>query len=320
MLTSIRGLTAATLSAGLFLSAAPALAMGNGASDPVSEPEPVEAKTTNAIVADDAISPELIAAAAALETEGLTLAQSPAEIDGLEAIERAAAPIDSETASQLGEETGFTFSANIAFATEYRFRGVALTDGEFAVQGGFDLSHSSGFYVGTWASNLDEQTVGYGSTELDIYGGWSGDLTDGLSADVGVIGYLYPDAGPGDFDYVEFYGSLSVGIGPGSLTGGIAYAPDQDSLGGTDNLYLYTDVSVGIPETPITLNGHLGYTDGFLTFTTDSEALDWSISADVAIGPATLSAAYIGVEGDAIIDPTGTFTDDAFVVTLSASF
>ncbi|MCK0129138.1 TorF family putative porin [Erythrobacter sp. F6033] len=307
MLTSIRGLSAATLSAGFLLSAAPAFA-----SDTVSE----EANTS--IESGDVeINAELLAASVEIDGTEAGLVLTPA-------FDRANAPIDELEVSNIqgeeDEESPLTFSANIAMATEYRFRGVALTDGNFAVQGGFDVSHESGLYVGTWASNLDEQTVGYGSIELDLYGGWSGDLTDGISADVGGIFYLYPDAGAGDFDYYEFYGSLSFGIGPASLTGGIAYAPDQDSLGGTDNLYLYTDVSVGIPDTPITLNGHVGYTDGFLTFTTDSEAIDWSISADVSFGPATLSAAYVGVEGDVLVDPTGTFTDDAFVVTLSASF
>lgn len=294
MLTSIRGLSAATLSAGLFLSAAPALASeGGDTSD---------------------ISADLIAASAALDGT----AESEDKPVLTLAVERAGEPVGE--ASEIAGESGISVSANVAFTSEYRFRGVDLSGGEFAVQGGFDVALPSGFYVGTWASSLDEQTVGYGSTELDIYGGWGGDLTDGVSADVGVIGYLYPDAGPGEFDYVEFYGSLTVGLGPASLTGGVAYAPDQDSLGGTDNLYLYTDVSVGIADTPITLNGHLGYTDGFLTFTTDGEAIDWSVSVDVAVDPLTVSFAYVGVEGDGLIDPGGVFTDDAFVVTVSASF
>ncbi len=301
MLTSIRGLTAATFSAGLLLSAAPAFATETASEEAIG----VESSSSELISVEAELS-----GAAPVENE---VVLSPAAARTIE-------PVEQAEANAVGGEGEFSFSANVAFATEYRFRGVALTDGEFAIQGGFDLSHSSGFYVGTWASNLDEQTVGYGSAELDLYGGWSGDLTDGLSADVGVIGYLYPDAGPGDFDYIEFYGSLSASLGPASITGGIAYAPEQDSLGGTDNLYLYTDVGVGIPDTPLTITGHLGYTDGFLTFTTDSEAIDWSISADLALGPATLSAAYVGVEGDTLIDPFKTFTDDAFVVTLSASF
>lgn len=313
MLTSIRGLSAATLSVGLLLSAAPAFALE--ASSETSTPSP-EGNVSGEAVIDGAISEELIAVSVALDNHaangtGLVLTTQ---------VERSSEPVDATAASNMGGESGITFSGNIAFTSEYRFRGVDLSGGEFAVQGGFDLSHSSGLYVGTWASNLDEQTVGFGSTEVDVYGGWSGDVAGGLSADVGVIAYLYPDAGAGNFNYVEFYGSLSVAIGPASLTGGVAYAPDQDSLGSTDNLYLYTDLGIGIPDTPITIKGHLGYTDGFLTFTNDSKAIDWSIGADVAVGPVTFTAAYVGVEGDVLVDPAGTFTDDAFVVTIAASF
>ena len=302
MLTSIRGLSAATLSVGLFMTAAPALA------DNVSAGEASELTE---------VSEELVTASAALDAEPILSTQT-----------RAIQPIDEAEANKMAGESGLTFSANVAFATEYRFRGVNLSDGEFAVQGGFDVSHSSGIYVGTWASNLDEQTVGFGSTEVDLYGGWSGDLSDGVAADVGVIYYLYPDApgAAGNTDYIEFYGSLSFSLASVSVTPGIAYAPDQSSLGNTDNLYLYTDVSVGIPDTPLTLNGHLGYTDGFLTFTNDSEAFDWSVSVDYALNDTfTVSAAYVGVEGDAandLIQPDGdlVFTGDAFVATLSASF
>ena len=236
-----------------------------------------------------------------------------------------AAPVAAQTVNPADEveaetEGPITFSANVALTSEYRFRGVDLSGGDVAVQGGLDLGHESGFYVGTWASTLDNDTVGYGDIELDVYGGWSGDVGEGVALDVGVIGYLYPDAGPGDFDYVEFYSSLGFTFGPAETTVGVAYAPEQDSLGGTDNLYVYSDVGVGIPNTPVTLTGHLGYTDGFLTFTDDGDAFDWSIGAEANIyGPLTLSAAYVGAEGD-IAPGAYDFVDDAFVVTLSASF
>lgn len=299
MLTSIRGLSAATLSMGLLFTAAPALAE------------------------DSSEAEALVVSANSVDAPATLEAQS-----GLSTTTRALQPIDESKASKMAGENGFSFSANVAFATEYRFRGVNLSDGEFAVQGGFDVSHDSGLYVGTWASNIDEQTVGFGSTEVDLYGGWSGDVGEGVSADVGVIYYLYPDApgASGNTDYVEFYGSLSFSLASVSVTPGIAYAPDQNSLGDTDNLYLYTDLSVGIPDTPFTLNAHVGYTDGFLTFTNDSKAFDYSVSADYALSDTfTLSAAYIGVEGDAandLIQPDGdrVFTGDAFVATLSASF
>ena len=250
--------------------------------------------------------------------------RGPAALFGLASL-AFAAPVAAQTVNPADEveaetEGPITFSANVALTSEYRFRGVDLSGGDVAVQGGLDLGHESGFYVGTWASTLDNDTVGFGDIELDVYGGWSGDVGEGVALDVGVIGYLYPDAGPGDFDYVEFYSSLGFPLGPAETTVGVAYAPEQDSLGGTDNLYVYSDVGVGIPNTPVTLTGHLGYTDGFLTFTDDGDAFDWSIGAEANIyGPLTLSAAYVGAEGD-IAPGAYDFVDDAFVVTLSASF
>ena len=219
-------------------------------------------------------------------------------------------------------EGPITASANVTIASEYRFRGVDLSGGEIAIQGGFDLAHENGIYVGTWASSLDEDTVGFGSTELDVYAGWSGAVADGITADAGVIIYLYPDApaSAGKTDYTEFYGSLGFGLGPAEATVGVAYAPDQASLGDTDNIYVYTDVGVGIPDTPVTLTGHVGYTDGFLTFTNDGKAFDWSIGAEVAVyGPLTLGVSYTGAEGD-IVAPAYNFVDDALVISLSASF
>lgn len=219
------------------------------------------------------------------------------------------------------DEAGdFTLSGNAAVVSEYRFRGVDLSGGDIAIQGGVDLGHSSGFYVGTWGSSIDEDTVGYGHTELDVYAGWSGNLTEGVSLDVGGLFYLYPNAGPGDFDYYEFYSSLGFAFGPAEATVGIAYAPDQDSLGDEDNLYLYGDLGVGIPDTPISISGHLGYTDGFLTFTDNGKAWDWSLGVDVAINDiVSVGAAYIGSEGDYAPEDYD-FTDDALVLTLSASF
>lgn len=285
MLTFMRGLMAASFATGLALAATPALA------------EESTDENLGAIT--------------------LVLSEAITEAD----IDRAIEEVETDTANSVGGESGIEISANVALASEYRFRGVDLSGGNLAIQGGVDLSHSSGFYIGTWASNLDEDTVGFGSTELDVYAGFGGALGEGLSYDVGGIYYLYPDAASGlETDYVEFYGSLGFGLGPAELTAGIAYAPDQDSLGGTDNLYLYTDIGFSIPETPVTVTGHVGYTDGFLTFTNDSKAFDWSIGVEAGVaGPLSVGVSYVGVEGDGLIDPNGVFTDDAIVFTLSAS-
>ncbi len=244
---------------------------------------------------------------------------------GLVAVSLAAAGFSLTTPAMAQSDdevaSDFTVSANVALTTDYRFRGVSLSGGDPALQGGFDVAHDSGFYIGTWASSIDGGAA-YGDLELDIYAGWSGNLSDAVSVDIGVLYYIYPTEDLGlDTDYIEPYASVGVNFGPAEATFGIAYAPEQDSLGGDDNLYLYTDVGFGLPGTPLTVTGHLGYTDGslappLLAGTTDDTGLDWSLGASVAQGNFEVGVAYIGVEGPAIDG----FTDDAIVGTISASF
>ena len=244
---------------------------------------------------------------------------------GLVAVSLAAAGLSLSTPAMAQSDdevaSDFTVSANVALTTDYRFRGVSLSGGDPALQGGFDVAHDSGFYIGTWASSIDGGAA-YGDLELDIYAGWSGNLSDAVSVDVGVLYYIYPTEDLGlDTDYIEPYASVGVNFGPAEATFGVAYAPEQDSLGGDDNLYLYTDVGFGLPGTPLTVTGHLGYTDGplappLLAGTTDDTGLDWSLGASVAQGNFEVGVAYIGVEGPAIDG----FTDDAIVGTISASF
>lgn len=227
--------------------------------------------------------------------------------------------------AQEEAESELAVSGSVGLVTDYRFRGVSLSAGELAVQGGITLDHSSGFYIGTWASSLEDSPT-YGEVELDLYGGWKGEVTPGLTLDAGLLYYAYPSkdepplAGPSD--YFEPYVKLSTTLGPVGATLGVAYAWDQKSLGRRDNLYVFTDLAAGIPGTPVTLSGHLGYTDGalapeFLAGGTDKSGIDWSIGASATVrGGLTLGVSYIGTEGPNI----NNFTDDAVVGTLSYSF
>src|SRR5690606_1686542 len=219
------------------------------------------------------------------------------------------------------EDPVVTVSGNVAGVTDYRFRGVGLSGGDFAIQGGITLNTAPGVYVGTWACSVEDSPV-YGEVELDFFAGWAGDITEGVGADVGVTYYSYPskDAGAGPSDVWEFYGKLAPTVGPLGLTLGVYYAPEQDSLGGGDNLYLSGDASVSIPNTPVTLSGHIGYTDGFLSTGPDGDSFDYSIGASVTVlGGLGLGVSYVGVEG-----PSGPawdgITDDTIVGTLSFSF
>lgn len=217
----------------------------------------------------------------------------------------------------------FNVSGNVALVSEYRFRGVGLSAGDPALQGGIDLTHSSGFYVGTWASSIQGGTP-YGEVELDVYGGWTGAVAEGVTVDVGLLYYIYPttddplNLDPAT-DYFEPYASVSTTIGPVGATAGVAYAWEQDALGGNDNLYLYTDFSLAVPGTPVTASAHLGYTDGafappLLAGTGDDTGLDWSLGLTAAVYDGlSVGVSYVGVEGPSIDG----FTDDAIVATLS---
>lgn len=87
-----------------------------------------------------------------------------------------------------------TVTGNLGFVTDYRFRGISQTFKQAAVQGGVDYSHSSGFYLGTWGSNVSGLQFNNGSgLELDVYGGYkvpAGPVT----LDLGAIYYWYPGA------------------------------------------------------------------------------------------------------------------------------
>ena len=216
-----------------------------------------------------------------------------------------------------------TISGNAAVTSDYRFRGLSFSDGDIAVQGGIDVAHESGFYVGTWGSSIEDSAT-YGHTELDVYAGWSGEVTSGLTLDAGLLYYIYPNgegglAGPSD--YFEPYASVAGSIGPVELKSGIAYAWSQDSLGNSDNVYIYTGASAGIPNTPITLNANIGINDGSLGNPTgvlgDNDYVDWMLGVDWAITDnLTASLAYTDTDAPVV----NNFTDSAIVFTLGVSF
>lgn len=224
-------------------------------------------------------------------------------------------------ADETDPPSAITVSGNVALTTDYRFRGVSLSGGDPAIQGGITVTHESGFYVSTWSSSIASSPA-YGGQELDFIGGWSGEVSPGLTFDAGLTYYTYPGGHVGHANYFEPYASVATTFGPATAKFGVAYAWDQRSLGNDDNLYLYTNLDIGIPNTPLTVSGHLGYTDGalgpdFLAGGTDKSDLDWSIGATATLfGPLSLNVSYIGVGGRSV----KSFTNDAVVATLTASF
>lgn len=159
-------------------------------------------------------------------------------------------------------------SANFGATSNYLWRGIEQTNGSAAISGGIDYNASSGAYAGIWASNADWAD---GMTyELDLYGGYTGNINENITYDIGFIYYAYPDETSGDADFSEVYGSISLNnfdIGLAVLTSG-----NEADFG--DTLYANIDYTISLPnEADIIL--HIGsYSGDWLT----DDAIDYGIS------------------------------------------
>ena len=122
-----------------------------------------------------------LALAAAGMFAGSALAQTPAAPAAVPAPAAAPAP-----------EPDYTFTGNVGIFSQYVFRGVSQTNEKPALQGGLDLAHKSGFYIGTWGSNVswisDADPRVSASLEWDMYGGYKGSLPHDFGYDLGVMG------------------------------------------------------------------------------------------------------------------------------------
>ena len=128
-------------------------------------------------------------------------------------------------AADAAPASDFTAAYNVGLFSQYIFRGLTQTNNKPALQGGFDVNHKNGLYIGGWASNVSwlrdnaNEAVGPvyqsgGSLEIDLYGGFKTDVK-GVGIDVGALQYYYPGAlNKAVYDKAnttELYGALSYG-------------------------------------------------------------------------------------------------------------
>ena len=197
-------------------------------------------------------------------------------------------------------ESDFDLSSTVSIVSDYRFRGISLSNRKPAVQASVDVEHSSGLYAGVWGSTIAR--YGGARVEVDLYGGWRKSL--GLvDLDLGGMVYLYP--GGNGVNYGEVYGFVGKTIGPAQLRAGAIYAPSQRNIGGTDNLYLTSEAKVGIPGTPMTVSGRFGYEDGAFGGV-DGNKWDWSLGGEYVWKSVALGLQYVDTDVRDIHDPDRT--------------
>ena len=189
-----------------------------------------------------------------------------------------------------------TLGYNVGVVSEYRYRGLAQTKGDPALQGGVDYAHASGLYVGAWGSSIkwikDAGSDAKGPVELDLYGGYKFEAA-GLAYDVGYLRYeylgnTYSKTGGVNANTDEVYGAVTAG--PATLKYSHAFS---DLFGFTNSkgstywdLSATFDLGDGYSLVPhagrqaVANNAAYSYTDIALTLNKDfGEGLVASVSA-----------------------------------------
>lgn len=227
-----------------------------------------------------------------------------------------AMPASAQDEAAPAEDTpAFKITGGTTLVSDYRFRGVTQSDEDGAIQSTVNVNHESGLYAGVWTSTIDGSgdtpaLTGYGGAEVDVYGGFTRTLDNGLGVDIGLLYYLYPGNRDGlNTDFFEPYAAITYTLGPVATKVGAAYAwGGQDGLAGfdvdggnDDNIYVYGEASIGIPTTPVTLKGHIGYSSGSLgslnpVGSGDNNYFDWSAGAEAVGGPFKVGVSYVDTD------------------------
>jgi uncharacterized protein (TIGR02001 family) len=199
---------------------------------------------------------------------------------------------DAPAAAEPAPAPEHTFTANVGVFSQYIFRGVSQTNEDPALQGGFDYAHSSGLYIGTWASNVSWiKDGGYqnGSAEIDVYAGFKNAIGEtGVGYDVGVLQYWYPGKHLSDpllakANTTEVYGALSWQW----FTAKYSYAVSGQVFGNhnADGTW-YLDLAAAYPigETGLTAGAHWGRQDYSGSGNSIYSYNDWRISLAYDMG------------------------------------
>ena len=215
-----------------------------------------------------------------------------------------------------------TISGGATVISDYRFRGISQSNKRPAIQGTATISHKSGFYGSVWGSSVDDY-IADNSAELDLVAGFKKNIGQS-TLDVGVTYYHYPNSTFQFSDFYEAYTSLSHTLGPVTGKVGVTYAPKQqaltvDGINKEDSLYVSGDLSAGIPQTPISVNAHLGrsFERSYLTF--GQKYTDWSVGATYTWRNLALGISYVDTNKD-ILAGTRNVSKAGIVGSLGVSF
>jgi len=191
-------------------------------------------------------------------------------------------------------------TGSATLVSDYVFRGISQTQHRPAVQVGLEYAHPSGFYVGTWASNVswvrETNLKRDNSLEWDFYGGYRGSLIGDLTWDVGVLTYYYPGSvlpGAVDANSTEVY----AGLGWKFVTVKYSHTVSSHLFGWTgpggekSRGSGYWDLSLNYPlDDGWAVQAHLGHQR--IENRSSASYTDWKVGISKELGFGTVALAY----------------------------
>ncbi|MDH4060853.1 MAG: TorF family putative porin [Aquincola sp.] len=185
---------------------------------------------------------------------------------------------------------------NAGLFSDYRFRGISQTRLKPAIQGGVDYSNGP-FYVGAWASNIKwiKDFGGDADIEIDVYGGYKGEITKELTFDVGILTYAYPSnkLSP-SADTTEIYGALT--FGPATLKYSHAVT---DTFANPDSKNSnYVDLSGTWEYMGVNITPHVGHQKIKGPFGGPGSYTDYSITVSKDFNGLVVSGSIVGTDAD----------------------
>jgi uncharacterized protein (TIGR02001 family) len=113
------------------------------------------------------------------------------------------------------------FSGSASLLSDYRYRGVSLSDNEPAAQLTVVYDDASGWYAGAFASTIRFGATSSRGVQSIVFAGYAWRASEGWSYEVGITHSRSHVSGSPSYSYSEIY----AGFAAGGLSGRLYYAP-----------------------------------------------------------------------------------------------
>ena len=165
-------------------------------------------------------------------------------------------------------------SSTVNLASDYTFNGVSQTGNDPALQGSLDYAAESGFYAGTWASNVDFGSGEDTNIEWDAYVGQYFQLNEKAGLDTGIAKFGYSSS-LGDSELNFWYSWDYFGL---DVSHYIAMVAHTIEVAPGHNIKMTFDRSTSADENKWAWDGKDAYNHYRVEYMTSWKTLDFDLA------------------------------------------